>query len=87
MIKSSYNLREMQSMKCSVFAVSSTFALLAALFSLPSSAGALVLSNICGWKIVLNLNDDCRFNRCIKQSDQVARLRVPGAVLQVKSVN
>lgn len=36
----------------------------------PSLAGERVLSTIGGWRIVLNLNKDNSFNRCIMQADQ-----------------
>jgi hypothetical protein len=35
-----------------------------------SQAGELVLTTESGWKVVLNMNNDSSFNRCIMQSDQ-----------------
>lgn len=61
-------------MKYSVFVFSSTFALFTTLFGPPGSAGEMLLSNTSGWKIVLNLNDDSSFNRCIMQSDQKGQM-------------
>lgn len=57
-------------MKPSIFVATSTFALLATFYSLPSRAGEMVLSNTSGWMIVLNLNSDSSFNRCIMHSNQ-----------------
>lgn len=39
-----------------------------------SQAGELVLTTESGWKIVLNMNNDSSFNRCIMQSDQKGQM-------------